>query len=733
MQTWLRNVLLISSAVIVWAAVLLSLLTYQHNIILNSEQMVQHTHEVVRTSKELEADTQRLISKQRGYIITGDESFIQEYNEEKADILATIVEMAALTEDNPEQKERLLTLQSDFIALTDVLDARIDAATEQGRFSTIDDATQVRALSNSIYSTLMTMQEREDALLAERRSIEEERKEHYGIMLYGGIIASIALILLLNAAMFRSNHRRVSAELESRAAHDRFALAMKSTSDGVFDWDLEHNSIYYSPRFKQMLGYRDDELDNTIETLNQLIHPDDFNGVWEYINQYLKSQLSEYSQIFRMKHRNGGYIWVNSRARAIFNKDGKAVRLIGAHTDITSIKEMEEKSKREKDDAVSANRAKSEFLANMSHEIRTPLNSIIGVSNILSKSKKLDEAQRHNLLRTLQNSSISLMDLINDILDFAKIESGELKIEEREFELAPLLEQIISIMSVKANEKGIAFKVDYNGLGYENHYGDELRLRQILLNLVGNAIKFTDKGSVTVTATHQGDYLQVEVQDTGIGISEEVQAKLFSKFEQGDSSVNRRYGGTGLGLAISQQLAHMMDGEITLSSTEGEGSTFTLSLPVRSSQTGEDEHFTPQPRKRKKAASNAKYKGKVLIAEDYEGNIVVIKFLLDNMGIDYDIANNGAEAVAMYKAQPYPLVLMDVQMPEVDGFEATRQIRSHEKEAGVEPCAIIAMTAHALAGDSERCINAGMNDYLSKPLMEADIKEKFDTHLFKSA
>jgi PAS domain S-box-containing protein len=727
MKPWLRNVLLISTIVILWAALLLGVLSYQHRSIIKSERWVSHSYEVVTAGKSLEADINRLIAKQRGYLITNEPSFLEEYQSEKQDILSTLIEIAALTQDSQHQQDYVMALQSDFVALTDVLDARIALAKTLSRELTpLRNAEQVRTLNDQLQLTVSSLLQTEHRFLDERLKIESSKKKQYAFILYGGICASILLILGLNAAVFRMNYRREAAERENLEMQSRLAMAMNSTSDGVFDWDIENNSIYYSPRFKQMLGYRDDELENDVEIVSKRIHPDDIDGVWKYLNQYLKSQLSEYTQVYRIEHKNGGWVWIQSRGRAVFNRNGKAIRLIGAHTDVTPMKEMEEKLKREKVAAETSNHAKSEFLANMSHEIRTPLNSIIGVSNILAKSKKLGEDQTQKLIRTLQNSSVSLMDLINDILDFAKIESGELKIETRDFELVPLMEQVISIMSVKANEKGIGFRVHYDQLIFDTHHGDELRVRQILLNLVGNAIKFTDKGSVTVTAWHENNSLLVQVKDTGIGIETSVQEKLFQKFEQGDSSVNRKYGGTGLGLAISQQLAQMMNGTITLESTESIGSTFTLCLPVS------DDVSACKTGTLKSNKTLAPYSDKILIAEDYEGNIIVIKFLLDNMGIQYDIANNGAEAIKMYRKNPYPLVLMDVQMPEVDGFEATREIRQFEKENGLKACVIIAMTAHALAGDSQRCINAGMNDYLSKPLMEADLRDKFAQHLQKT-
>ncbi|MCH2548274.1 MAG: ATP-binding protein [Alphaproteobacteria bacterium] len=730
MKSWLRNVLLISSIVILWAALLLSVLFYQRNSVLKTEKWVNHSYAVVTAGKDLEADISQLISKQRGYIITGEDSYIEEYLFDKQKILNTIDQLAELTSDSSIHQEYVSNLTKDFTALIALLDERIEQAKKLSRqLSRLNNTLEVRRINDSMQNMINTLLASETRVLEKQLATEELKKKQYAIILYSGIISSILLILGLNAAVFRSNYRRMSVEKENREMQERMALAMSSTSDSIFDWNMEDDSIYLSPRYKQQLGYGDDDIaDNATAIINR-IHPDDKENVKDYLQRYLEGEIEEYSQVYRTQHKDGHWLWLNSRGRAIFNDEGKPVRFVGAHTNITHIKEIEENLRHEKEAAIKSNKAKSEFLANMSHEIRTPLNSIIGVSNILAKSKTLNEDQRTNLIKTLQSSSISLLDLINDVLDFAKIESGELKIDNREFEIEPLFDQVESIMAIKANEKGVQFKINAEELIFATQYGDEMRVRQILLNLIGNAIKFTEKGSVSVSASHADNNLIISVHDTGIGMPKEIKDKLFKKFEQGDASVNRKYGGTGLGLAISQQLAQLMGGRIVVDSTENIGSTFTLTLPVQKDKLTK---LTKKAKKTIPAKREASTK-KILIAEDYEGNIIVLRFLLENLGVEFDIARNGAEAVEMYKAAPYPLVLMDVQMPEVDGFEATRRIRDFESQEHISACVIIAMTAHALAGDSARCIEAGMNDYLSKPLMEADLTDRFEKHLFKPA
>lgn len=510
---------------------------------------------------------------------------------------------------------------------------------------------------------------------------------------------------------------RRKAEKILRSSEERYRRFFETSRDCVFITSSEGRWIDFNDAALELFGLSREEAINTyIPDLYE--NPGDRERHLRFIDEHGFSK--DYP--VNLKKKDGTIINALVTSVAVLDGTNKIVCYQGTIRDVTERMHMEEDLRRAKDAAEAASRAKSEFLAVMSHEIRTPMNAVVGITELLQDTD-LNPLQK-DYVRTIYSSGKVLLSIINDILDFSKIEGGRMLMESQPLDLRSTIESSIGLVAASASEKGLSLscKIDENVPSII--IGDPTRLRQIFVNLLSNAVKFTDNGGVAISVSSQsvGDIYEIHfaIKDTGIGIPADKMDRLFQSFSQVDTSTTRRYGGTGLGLAICKRLVEMMGGRIWVESEIGKGSTFHFTvLAEATTATLEPSNYAVPTLSTSQKISQF-YPLRILLAEDNEVNKMVALHMLRKAGYEADVASNGMEVLQAIERKPYDIVLMDVQMPEMDGIEAAQKIR----ERWPDGPKIIAVTAYALEGDKDRCLMGGMDDYISKPIQLEELRSK---------
>jgi len=533
------------------------------------------------------------------------------------------------------------------------------------------------------------------------------------------IVGLLILIPTVAAGRLSDTRRTAINTLKRREAElERLSLVAKHASDSIILSTPDGHIQWVNEGFTRMTGYSFDEAVG--QHVGQLLNSANTNPdtIQEMISQ--RNLGNRFHCQIINKTKDGRDIWVGTNIFPIKDEDGNVTMNIGIERDITLTKNHEKELAEAKLVAEKADRAKSEFLANMSHEIRTPMNGILGMADVLNESElSIDDRQ---CVDTIRNSGYALLKIINDILDLSRLESGKLEVSEVDFNLRRCVDGAVELLRRKAEQKGILLAVEY-AEGLPTYVrSDDGRLRQIIVNLVGNAVKFTSEGGVWVVvepdAAENG--IVISVRDTGIGITPEQAKRIFDRFSQADAATTRAFGGTGLGLTISSMLARRMGGSITLCPEYKDGACFIAKIETKEAQGRQSETEAPTI-----FASEHLQGARILLAEDNKTNRLLIKKYLTGFGVELIEVENGLQAVEFCKAYNPDVVLMDMSMPELDGVEATRIIRS----LPIHQPPIVALTANAFDSDKEACLDAGMDYFLSKPINKAHLLQALSTQL----
>lgn len=704
---------------IIWLApvLVLLLITTQYWLYSKLNQHHESVKRITETKSAIDAFNTNILhleTGQRGYLLTSRKSYLSPFIEGLPLVDKNYNQLKTLISNDKNQLHNLELVKKMVDHKILELQQTINLHDEQGKKAALEVVLddEGRIYMDGIQKVLTKMTRTENKLLND--NINDIFKLKYRIFLLQaiGILITIIILswfifaILKSLKIIRENEKTLASERE------KFKVLFENSPDACLIMELEGAKISACNRAAEMIlgGSREEILGLTPDQLSP-----EFQEDGKPSHEEVPKRVAT---VFEKGHHR--FEWIHKRLNgeefpcevnvSLVNYEDRQILLV-SWRDLTESKEYSKKLILEKERAERAEKAKSLFLANMSHEIRTPMNGILGLTQLLLDMKL--EPDQHKTTETILRSSKSLLIILNDILDISKIEAGRLRLESKPFNVVELLNDIKSLYLGATIEKDIKLGVETHPDLNEHWLGDVTRIRQIISNLTGNAVKFTEKGEIKITAEISPAGLNISVSDTGIGIIPDIQKSIFEPFSQAEDSTSRKFGGTGLGLSICYKLTQLMNGEISLQSTLGAGSKFTVSLPLKALQGKDLEKLNAQ---RKNTSLQAEKKAhdlkglRILVAEDNKVNQFIIEKVLKKLECDYVVARDGEEAVNKFKDGEFEAILMDIRMPKLNGMEATQKIRVINQKVP-----IIALTADVAEGKEDEYLNAGMNGVVYKP------------------
>ncbi|NEU69434.1 response regulator [Spirosoma agri] len=685
----------------------------------NQNTWLIHTHLVLQRTQQVQAHLTNLDNDLRGFLLSQNNSvFKADYDRNARIMTQYLQQVAKLTADNSPQYKRVQTIRQLLGQKLNYGNLLFTKSTDDKGLTRLDSVETFMGLSDNLFHELRTIEAVENELLNVRANASEESASYANQSSLVGAIAALVIIMWAFYRLMKTVKDTTRLNQQLKHNEDQLKRFMEAVPVSILVINKDGNLFYANQAASDLFGGIT-QLTSYSDILNRLTvyqFPDGKPYPMERRPAY-RALRGETSQVDDMELRIGDKrIQILSSSRPIYDADGTLQYVISSNMDISDRVLSEGRLQEAKELAEQASRLKENFLANMSHEIRTPLNAVIGFSNLLEVTP-LNEEQAE-FVKLVQTAGKNLLTIVNDILDISKIEAGMIQMESIPFSIRSLVVSLQTMLQSSVADKNLTLVVDIDPTLPPMVLGDPTRLTQILLNLLSNAIKFTKEGAVTARISRQDNHeklvrVQFKVNDTGIGIDANALPHVFERFRQASDFTTRYYGGTGLGLNIVKSLTQMQGGSITVSSEPGVGSEFTVELtyPIALEL---DQHALG---KRLNESESGKKTLTILAVEDNVMNQKLVLQVIKRLGYKAELAENGQQALAMLKENAFDLILMDIQMPVMDGYQTTRHIRSTLNST----IPIIAMTAHALASEREQCLQAGMNDFLPKPFQMEDL------------